>query len=111
MRGSSAAVEWVDQIRTRPLISVITIAELRAGMRSTEEPALERLVGAMMARELTPEIAGLGGDFRRQFGPSHGTGLADALIAATAVIEDAVLITLNVRHFPMLESVHQPYRK
>lgn len=111
LRGCAEAVNWIDQLQVRPLISVITIAELRSGMKANEEPALNRLIGGLITCEITSKIARLGGDFRRQFGPSHGTGLADALIAATAVSEDAHLTTFNVRHFPMLDNVNQPYRK
>jgi len=111
LRGVPPAVEWLEQLQARPLISVITIAELRAGMKSGEEPVLERLIEAVMTCEITPGIARLGGDFRRRFGPSHGAGLADALIAATSVTRNARLVTLNVRHFPMLEDVHRPYEK
>jgi predicted nucleic acid-binding protein len=111
LRGSTAAVNWMDQLQKRPLVSVITVAELRSGMKGKEEPALEHLVGAMAVCPIDATIARLGGDFRRQYGPSHGTGLADALIAATAVSENAALRTFNVRHFPMLEDVQEPYRK
>jgi predicted nucleic acid-binding protein len=36
--------------------------------------------------------------------------IADALIAATARMHDARLVTRNVRHFPMLDDVVVPYR-
>ncbi|EKD91792.1 MAG: hypothetical protein ACD_29C00373G0001, partial [uncultured bacterium] len=38
----------------------------------------------------------------------HGTGLADAIIAATALHNELELVTLNTRHFPMLKTV-KPY--
>lgn len=58
---------------------------------------------------VTPEIARQGGRYRRDFRPSHGTSLADALIAATATARDAVLVTFNTKHFPMLKDVQVPY--
>jgi len=111
LRGYSAAVDWIESCAERPLVSVITIAELRAGMRAGEEAVLETLINAVEPVLIDPDIAGLGGDFRRQFGPSHGTGLADALIAACAVHARATLATLNIRHYPMLDRVHAPYSK
>jgi predicted nucleic acid-binding protein len=48
---------------------------------------------------------------RRDYGHSHGTGLADALIAATAEREGAMLVTLNTAHFPMLKRVTAPHTK
>ena len=38
-------------------------------------------------------------------------GLADAVIAATAVAVDASLKTLNVRYYPMFEGLEPAYRK
>ena len=52
-----------------------------------------------------------GGLFRRDYGKSHGVGLADALIAATAELAQATLVTLNAKHFPMLPTVLVPYQK
>ena len=51
--------------------------------------------------------------FRREHGKTHGVGLNDALIAATAVNRNACLHTLNVKHYPSLRKnqVVQPYRK
>jgi len=37
--------------------------------------------------------------------------LADALMAATAVTEDAELKTLNTKHYPMLKGLKAPYIK
>ena len=48
---------------------------------------------------------------RREYGKSHGVGLADALIAATAEVVGAQLVTLNKKHFPMLDDVYVPYTK
>jgi predicted nucleic acid-binding protein len=55
------------------------------------------------------EIAVRGGLVRRDFGKSHGTGLADALIAATALVHQLRLVGLNRKHFPMLPDMLTPY--
>ncbi len=60
---------------------------------------------------LTADIATRGGLWRRDYGRSHGVGLADALIAATAEHAGLDLVTLNARHYPMLERISIPYRK
>jgi hypothetical protein len=56
------------------------------------------------------EIARRGGELRRRFARSHGTGLLDALIAATAQVHGARLVTRNARHFPMLEDLLVPHQ-
>lgn len=57
------------------------------------------------------DIAAAGGLLRGRFGPSHGTGLADALIAATANQHDATLVTLNRKPYPMVSKCELPYAK
>jgi len=58
-----------------------------------------------------PLAASVAGLWRRQYGRSHGTGLADALIAASVHAAGASLATLNRRHFPMLANALAPYTK
>ncbi len=111
LRGYAPAVEWMGNLQNRPLVSVITLAELRAGMRSGEQRALETLFDASVVIPVNEQIAGRAGDLRREFGPSHGTGLADALIAASSIVNKARLATLNVKNYPMMEGLLQPYQK
>ncbi len=91
---------------------MITVAELYVGVRDGEE--CRRLDGfveafALLALDCAPaQRAGL---WRRQYGPSPGTGLADALIAASVGAASVTLVTLNRRHFPMLAEVLVPHAK
>lgn len=111
LRGRTEAAAYLEA-RTEPLlISVITMAELFAGVRDGKDRRLlEHFLSAFEIVDLTGEIAREGGLYRRDYGPSHGVGLADALIAATAALRPARLVTLNARHFPMLE-LEVPYQK
>ena len=74
--------------------SVISRAELFAG-RGADEAVIGLLLGPF--RELTVDrrIAELGGQLRR----GEGVGLADALIAATALLNRLTLMTRNRRDF------------
>jgi predicted nucleic acid-binding protein len=74
-----------------------------------ERRRIELMLGEFRVFSVTREIAVLGGLFKRDYQPSHGTGLADALIAATAEVHEARLVTLNEKHFPMLDDVIVPY--
>mgnify|MGYP000852648065 CR=1 FL=1 len=49
--------------------------------------------------------------YRRDYGKSHGVGLADAILAATAEAEKAELKTLNTKHYPMLKGLKPAYTK
>ena len=54
-------------------------------------------------------LAFQGGYWKRDFGPSHGTSLPDAFIAATAATRELELATHNAKHFPMLDEIIVPY--
>jgi predicted nucleic acid-binding protein len=112
LRGQTKAVAYLENINGLLLVSVITVAELFAGVREGDERVtLEQFINLFEIISVEREIAELGGIYRRDYGAKHGTGLADALIAATAKHKRVPLITLNARHFPMLQDVIIPYKK
>jgi predicted nucleic acid-binding protein len=112
LRGQADAVTYLEGLTELLLMSVITLAELYAGVREGDERTrLDQFVKAFQLVPVTPEIAQKGGLFRRDYLKSHNLALADALIAATAESEQATLVTLNQKHFPMLGQVAVPYRK
>ena len=112
LRGYPAAVAFLTSHRAKLAISVITLAELYAGVRDeTEKEGLDAFLKAFTIVDITQDIASLGATYRRQYGRSHGMGLADALIAATAHSHGATLATLNHKHFSMFETTVVPYRK
>lgn len=110
LRGKAEAVAFIDGLADPFAASVVTVAELFAGVREgAERSQLEAFVSAIDVIEIDAAIAEQGGLFRRDFRKSHATGLADALIAATAELRGLTLITLNTKHFPMLSSATAPY--
>ena len=54
-------------------------------------------------------IAERAGLWRRQFGPSHGVGIMDAMVAAAANRINATLVSHNRKHFPMFADLIVPY--
>jgi len=112
LRGQADAAAYLEGLTERLLMSVITQAELYAGVREgAERSTLDAIVSIFERVDVNPEIARIGGLFRRDFGKSQGVGFADALIAATAEYRNATLVTLNKKHFPMLENVIVPHTK
>jgi len=89
----------------------IVVVEFYAGVRDDERARLDDFVTLFPILPITSEIAKTGGLFKRDYHKSYGIGLADALMAATAVTEDAVLKTLNPKHYPMLKGLKAPYIK
>ncbi|BBX73987.1 type II toxin-antitoxin system VapC family toxin [Mycobacterium shinjukuense] len=84
--------------------------ELLAGARETELAALEAFFSALTWTRVTEDIARLGGQLARRYRRSHsGIDDVDYLIAATALVVDADLLTTNVCHFPMFRDLQPPY--
>ena len=112
LRNRKEAIEYLENLSAVPRVSAVTIAELYAGVREGQErQILDELVNDFTVIEVTHDIAVKGGLFRRDYLRSHGLELADAIIAATAETENATLVTLNKKHFPMFSNVIVPYRK
>ena len=111
LRGRQRAVEYLEGLTADSCVSVVSVAELFVGVRDDgEEASLKQFLLAFSILPVTEEVARLGGLHRRDYGQSHGTGLADALIAATAEENGATLVTFNQRHFPMVE-IRVPYER
>ena len=104
LRGDRSGLERLDRAASggSRCLSVLTAAELRAG-RGGDHPAVGQLIADFVVLPLDLGSAELGGRLRRQYGPSHGTGLVDGLLAAIAITRGLVLVTDNRRHFPMGE--------
>ena len=85
------------------LYSPVSVAELWAGARPAEHKAIENLFHALTCVPIEAAVGRRAGDYLRQYRKSHGVELADALIAAAAVLHSAALWTRNRRHYPMKE--------
>lgn len=111
-RGNSKAVAFVNANSARIILSSIVVAELYAGVKGdAEQSALENFVSFFRVVPVSAVIAKAGGLYKRDYGKSHGVGLADAILAATAQAENAELKTLNTKHYPMLKGLRPAYRK
>ena len=110
LRGLPAAIAYIEGLAAQPATSVITVAELAAGAPSQrEEKRIEALLVRTTILAATTDIARRAGTLKRLYSGSHGVGLADALIAATAEQHGLKLATLNVRHFPMFPRLKPAY--
>lgn len=112
LRGHPQAVALVQRESTHMILSSIAVAELYAGVRGDDEiRVLESFVGLFRVVPVTSDLAKKGGLYKCDYSKSHGVGLADAIIAATADVENAELKTLNVKHYPMFKSLKPAYVK
>ncbi|ASJ00400.1 type II toxin-antitoxin system VapC family toxin [Thermococcus gorgonarius] len=113
LRGVDEAREFLIGVVERgAFISTVTIAELFSG-RETRDPIkkekITRLLSHFEALPVTPEVAMLAGEIRRDYQVSLG----DAIIAATAAVHGLTVVTGNIKHFARIEGISvlkPPYR-
>ena len=113
LRGDQAAVDLlralIENGETVAASEVVRF-ELLAGVRDDELPALEQFFSAVSWVAVGEEVARTAGGLARKHRRAHsGIDDADYLIAATAILLEADVLTTNVRHFPMLPGLQPPY--
>jgi hypothetical protein len=77
-------------------ISAISVAELFAGVQSTQFSGLQEYLSAFTVLPVTEEIATLAGGYKATL---HKIGLKDLIIAATAQLHKLTLVTANKKDF------------
>lgn len=103
------ALQGVVDRGERIVGSVLTRTEIIAGTRAHEEATVAALFGIVgwLPVESTADRAGR---YAQQYARSHrGIDVVDFVIAATADLASATLLTRNVKHFPMFADLRSPY--
>jgi predicted nucleic acid-binding protein len=113
LRGDESAVELLHELvfGDETLISSEVVRfELLAGVRAAETDALEEFFSAVSWIPVDEQISRVAGALAREHRAAHsGIDDADYLIAATALVCGAELLTKNVRHFPMFGDLRAAY--
>lgn len=82
--------------------SCVNVAEIERGVQPKERKAAETLLDRLEYLATTKEAATRAGRYQREWQRRGRTiHLADALVAGTARVHGAVLVTDNVNDFPM----------
>jgi predicted nucleic acid-binding protein len=113
LRGAPPAVDLLSgliEAEESLLASEAVRFELLAGVREKEVEALEQFFSVISWVPVGEEVARAAGALAQRHRRSHsGIEGADYLIAATALLLDADLLTTNVRHFPMIAGLAPAY--
>ncbi|MBI4208196.1 MAG: type II toxin-antitoxin system VapC family toxin [Deltaproteobacteria bacterium] len=106
LRGDPKVKDFLERIASQsvPCCSAITVAEIHAGMRSSEKEGTKELLDSLVILPVTREIAELAGNLKQSVRHMK-LALDDCLIAATALIEEVPLATGNRRHYPFAKLV------
>lgn len=108
LRGVQGATSFLERIARgeyQAMVSVITELELFAGtMKNGEAQKVLNLLSMMSPIPVGSETARKAGEILRQHRNS-GLSALDAIIAASALLNNAVLVTRNVKHFRPVEGL------
>jgi predicted nucleic acid-binding protein len=112
LRGDERAITLLTGLADRDELwgVVVTRSELLSGMRSRERRPTYALLDSLRWREVDLELADRAGELARRYRRSHpGVELPDFLIAAGVELLGGMLLTLNVKHFPMFPDLEPAY--
>jgi predicted nucleic acid-binding protein len=107
LRGDSNATELLQHIEegsAQAAVSVITEYELLASakLKESEIVKINSLLELIPRLAITSQTVRIAAKFHRDY----RTDLADALIAATAFLAKATLVTRNIKHFNNIRELH-----
>lgn len=102
LRGREEAKDFLSSLLEESTIycSVISVAEIHAGMKEHEREKTIELIDSLNIVEVTRDIAEKAGKYKREE-KKQILELDDCFVAATAYIKGAVLATGNGKHYPM----------
>jgi predicted nucleic acid-binding protein len=101
-RAIGEAIAYLDQVEQRSelAVSAITKMELVVGCRDkTELRALDKFLNRFQVISLNERMSDAAVDLLRRYRLSHGLLIADAFIAATALVLDTPLVSKNQRDY------------
>jgi predicted nucleic acid-binding protein len=105
-RGKSAAIKYVDSLTEPWAVSQVTALELIVGARDKRDVAvIDAFVSLYSVVPLSRAIGTRAYWLLKAYAKSHGLHVFDSMIAATALENGFTLITLNRKHYQMIEGL------
>jgi predicted nucleic acid-binding protein len=105
-RGNAAAIRYVDGLPEPWAISQVTAMELVVGARDKRELAtIDSFLEQYPVVPLNQNIGEEAYRLLKTYAKSHGLHVFDSLVAATAMENSLTLVTLNRKHYQMIEGL------
>ena len=107
-RGIGEAVACLQDIERNSSLaaSIVTQMELIIGCRNKAELSeVEKFLRRFQILKITEPVSDVAVDLLRQFRLSHGLLIADALLAATALVHHAPFISKNQRDYRFIANL------
>jgi len=104
LRGKTKASKFLE--RDDYLVSAITLAELLQGARNKkEQKIIEELISQLAISWGNKTINQLAIELIQVYFLKHNLRFLDALIAATALQKNLILVTANTKHFQFISGL------
>jgi predicted nucleic acid-binding protein len=105
-RGNAAAIKYVDALPEPWSISQVTAMELIVGARDKRElTTIDSFLALYQVVALSESIGAGAYRLLKTYAKSHRLHLFDSLVAAIAIEEALTLVTLNRKHYQMIEGL------
>ena len=104
-KDQSLLVKWsvLSSSDDEILFSPVTAAKIWPRVQPNEHQVISRFFRSLTCASIDYQVGHLAGELFRQYNNSHGVALSDALMAASAIQNQAALWTRNRDHYPMAE--------
>jgi predicted nucleic acid-binding protein len=105
-RGNPGAIRYVDSLREPWALSQVTAMELIVGGRDKRDLAMiDAFLSLYTVVPLSDNVGKTAYRLLKTYAKSHGLHVFDSLVAATAMEHGLTLVTLNRKHFRMIEGL------
>jgi predicted nucleic acid-binding protein len=107
LKGNSQIIDQIKLLSNDEIcISVITYAELIFGVRNkAEQLKLEQKLKELQIVNIDVRISKIFMNLIKNYSLSHKLNIPDALIAASAIVTQSKLLTLNIKDFKYIPDI------
>ena len=106
LKGNDKTISKIEALEAKLSISSITVMELYYGaLNKTELGKLEKFVSLFNIIELNENISKKATILVKRYAKSHTLNIPDSLIASTALVLNAKLVTYNTKDFKYIDGI------
>ena len=106
LKGNDKTISKIEALEAKLSISSITVMELYYGaLNKTELGKLEKFVSLFNIIELNENISKKATMLVKRYAKSHTLDIPDSLIASTALVLNAKLVTYNTKYFKYIDGI------
>jgi len=106
LKGNDKTISKIEALEAKLSISIITVMELYySALNKAELAKLEKFVSLFNIIELNENISKKATRLVKRYAKSHTLDIPDSLIASTALVLNAKLVTYNTKGFTYIDGI------